>query len=151
MAKTKYHTPVKEQAHYNSKKGWIEKIEYQIIPGFDYSNNNSKLNFVIDVFSFREFAFFRYSIDFDLVKKKTNYFITIKGLNTDYQIFPDRGKAKARIELGHLAGDYTIYFRRASGEENIFYFNIDPYQGKFELKTELPDKKTNRKFVELIG
>jgi|GEM_PF-1610133 len=151
MAKQKYFVPEKEQPHFNKAKGWIEKIEYQIQPKFDITDNNLNPTFIVDVFSFREFAFFRYTIDYKVEKKKTEFFITLKGLNTDTQTFPDRGKAKARIDFGDLAGDYVFHFRRASGEENTFYFTIDPFKGEINLKKELPDKKTNRKFVELIG
>jgi hypothetical protein len=151
MAKQKYFVPEREQPHFNKEKGWIEKIEFQVKPYFEISNNNSYPIFVIDVFSFREFAFFRYTIDYEVKKKKTEFFITLKGLNTDNQVLPDRGKATARIEFGDLAGDYVFHFRRASGEENTFHFKIDPFKREIHLKKELPDKKTNRKFVELLG
>ncbi|MEJ5304970.1 MAG: hypothetical protein WHV63_03410 [Ignavibacteria bacterium] len=151
MAKQKYYVPEKEQPHFNKEKGWIEKIEFQIKPSFEISKNNSKPVFIIDVFSFREFAFFSYTIDYEVVKKKTEFFITLKGLNTENQSFPGLGKARARIEFGDLAGDYVFHFRRASGEENVFHFTIDPFKGIIQLKKEFPDKKTNRKFVQFLG
>jgi hypothetical protein len=150
MAKTKYYVPEKEKPHFNKEKGWIEKIEYQIKPYFEFDENNSVKKFVIEIYSFREFAFFRYSIDYQLSKKKNDIYITIKGLNTDGQVFPDSGKASARIEFENLIGNYNFHFRRSSNEENIFQISIDPILKSIEVKKELPDKKTNRKFVEVI-
>lgn len=151
MAKTKYYVPEKEQPHFNKEKGWIEKIEYQIKPYFEVDELGSVIKFVIDVFSFREFAFFRYSISYEIKKKKNDVFITLRGLTTDGQIFPDHGKAKSKLEFEVLAGDYNFHFRRSSGEENTFVFNIDPIFKTITLKKETPDKKTNRKFVELLS
>ncbi len=150
MAKTKYFIPEKEQAHFNKEKGWIEKIEYQVKPFFVINDSNSVDKFVLDIFSFREFAFFRYSIAYDLSIRKNEILITLKGLTTDNQIFPDSGKAKVRIEFENLVGDYTFRFKRTSGEENVFQFKIDPVQKNIILKKELSDKKTNRKFVEIL-
>ncbi len=151
MAKTKYYVPDREQPHFNKEKGWIEKIEYQIKPYFEIDELGSIKKFVIDIFSFREFAFFRYSIAYEMKKKKNDIFITLRGLSTDNQIFPDTGKAKTRIEFEVLAGDYNFHFKRSSGEENFFQFKIDPIFKTITLKKELPDKQTNRKFVELLS
>ncbi|MCX8057627.1 MAG: hypothetical protein N3F03_08475 [Ignavibacteria bacterium] len=151
MAKTKYFVPEKEQPHFNEEKGWIEKIEYQIKPYFEVDENDKIKKFVLDIYSFREFAFFKYSIAYEVEKKKNDIFITLRGLSTNNQVFPDYGKARAQLEFDVLAGDYNFYFRRSSGEENLFKFNIDPVFKKITLKKELPDKKTNRKFVELLS
>lgn len=150
MAKTKYFIPEKEKEHFNKEKGWIEKIEYQIKPFFVINENSSVDKFVLFLFSFREFAFFRYSIAYDLKIKKNEILITLKGLTTDNQIFPGSGKAEVKIEFENLMGDYTFRFKRSSGEENTFQFKIDPVQKNIILKKELPDKKTNRKFVEIL-
>ncbi len=85
------------------------------------------------------------------MKKKNEISIILKGLTTDNQIFPDSGKAITRIEFDNLAGDYIFRIKRARGEENIFHLKIDPILKNIILKKELPDKKTNRKFVEILG
>lgn len=149
MAKIKYHIPEKEKPHFNKEKGWIEKIEYLIKPYFEFDQNNSIKMFVLEILSYREFAFFRYAIAYEVDKKKNEIIITLKGLTTDNQIFPHSGKAKTRIEFDNLVGDYIFHFKRSSGEENIFHFKIDPVLKNIILKKELPDKKTNRKFIAI--
>lgn len=151
MAKTKYFVPEKEKPHFNKEKGWIEKIEFQIRPYFVSENSNSSPDFVFEIFTFREFNHFRYLIDYELKKKGNDIRITLKGLNTDNKTFPDKGKANARIIFKDLIGDYNFIIRRSSGEENLFQFYIDPIQQKIILKKEQPDKKSNRKFVKLLG
>lgn len=151
MAKTKYFVPDKEKPRFNKEKGWIEKIEFQIRPYFNFENNNSRNDFILDIFTFREFTHFRYLIDYELKRKGSDIQITLKGLNTDNQTFPDTGKANAKIVFKDLIGDYNFVIRRSSGEQNLFQIYIDPIQQKIIVKKELPDKKSNRKFVELLG
>lgn len=151
MAKTKYFVPEKEKPHFNKEKGWIEKIEFQIRPYFISENSNASPDFVLEIFTFREFSHFRYLIDYELKKNGNDIQITLKGLTTDNQTFPDKGKANARIIIKDLIGSYNFIIKRSSGEENLFQFYIDPIQQKIILKKELPDKKSNRKFVELLG
>ncbi len=151
MAKTKYFVPDKEKPHFNKEKGWIEKIDFLIRPFFISEDSNASPDFVLDIFTFREFTYFRYLIDYELKRKGRDIQITLKGLNTDNQTFPDTGKANARIIFKDLIGSYNFIIKRSSGEENLFQFYIDPIQQKIILKKELPDKKSNRKFVELLG
>lgn len=151
MAKTKYFIPDKEKPHFNKEKGWIEKIEFLFRPYFEFDQNNSVKKFVLEILTHREFAFFRYAIAYEVTKKKNEISITLKGLTTDNQIFPDTGKAKARIEFDQLNGNYTFHFKRSTREENIFQFKIDPILNNIILKKELPDKKTNRKFIKLLA
>lgn len=150
MAKTKYYVPEKEQPHFNKEKGWIEKIEFQIKPYFIFNQNNSVEKFALEILTYREFAFFRYSIAYDIVKKKNEIIITLKGLTTDNQTFPNSGKARAVIEFDYFAGDYIFRIKRSKREENTFHFKIDPIMKSIILKKELPDKRTNRKFVEIL-
>lgn len=151
MAKTKYYIPEKEKPHFNNEKGWIEKIEFQIKPLFEVGVNNSRPHFVLEVYTFREFLHFKYVIDYDLKVKNREVLITIKGLNAENETFPESGKAYTRIVFeDYLMGEYTFKIKRSSGEENIFKFHIDSIQNKITLKKELPDSKSNRKFIEVI-
>ncbi len=150
MAKVKYFTPERELPKNDLVRGWIIKYEYQIRAYLESNLNGKKSNLVLEVLSFREFAFFKYTIDYEMTIKNRDILIILKGISTDHKIFPDSGKAYAKIKFDDLAGEYNLYIKRQSGEENFFQIYVDPYQNKIEWKEELPDKKTNRKFVELI-
>lgn len=151
MARIKIQIPDKELPKKDPNTGWIIKYEYRFKPIFEIDNINSKKIFYVELSSTREFVHFNYDLDYKVTSLNSKIKIEILGLNTNNLNFPLTGRVVAKIPFDRLFGVYEFEIVRQSGESNIFVIDVDPLQNSIKLIKELPDKKTNRKFVEYIG
>jgi len=152
MVRTKKEKPASELAIIDESTGWTLKYEYQIKPVFEFDEILKKDFFVIELFTYREFASFRYVIDYVIIQKDREYKIKIKGLNSRDISFPYAGKASAKIKFSKMTGSYTFHIIKKNGEANSFELKINPFERRVLLEKEfVKDKKNHKKFVEYIG
>jgi len=152
MVRTKKEKPISELAVFDQNTGWIMKYEYQIKPYIEFDDILKKDIFIIELLTFREFASFRYDIDYILTNTNREYKIQIKGLNSRDIAFPFAGKAAAKIRITDMIGNYTFHIIKKNGETNSFDLKVNPYERLVILEREfLKDKKKHKKFVEYIG
>ncbi|MBM4177014.1 MAG: hypothetical protein FJ213_12730 [Ignavibacteria bacterium] len=152
MVRTKKEKPASELAIIDESTGWTLKYEYQIKPVFEFDEILKKNFFIIELLTYREFASFRYVIDYILSNQNREYKIKIKGLNSKDISFPYAGKASVRIKLPSLIGLYTFHIIKKNGETNSFDLKINSYERSVILEREfLKDNKKHKKFVEYIG
>lgn len=152
MVRIKKEKPISELAVIDQYTGWTLKYEYQIKPYFEFDDTIKKNLFVIELLTYREFASFRYDIDYILTNKNREYKIKIKGLNSKDISFPYAGKATTKIKFDNLIGKYTFQIAKKNGEINSFDIRINPHERTVILEKEfLKDKKKHKKFVEYLG
>jgi hypothetical protein len=152
MVRIKREKPISELAVVDKSTGWTLKFEYQIRPYFEFDEILKKDIFVIELLTYREFASFRYDIDYILTNENRTYKIKIKGLNSRDISFPFAGEASAKIKFSDLIGSYTFHIVKNNGETNSFKLKINPYDRDVILEGEfLKDKTKHKKFVKYIG